>query len=259
MSIVTPMQNKQIVELAKQRYEKQQKVKVPGHIVKLPSNGLIYPATSPLRNGSVEIRVMTAYEEDIITNASYINAGIVFNKLIDSVLLTENVSADDIGNSDIEGLVIMLRALSYGNTYSVEVRDPKTSKFLKRDVNLSDIERKPFTLQPDDKGFFDYTRTDNNDVFKFKYITSAEANTLNSDTMISGITELSIQSINGNSDRNFIGDYVRYHLPAGEARKFRNYISDNMYGLDLNLTFEGETEGSTFEARFPIGENFFWI
>ncbi len=54
--------------------------KIPTEEVELPSKGLIYPKDNPLSEGKVEMKYMTAKEEDILTNQNYINQGTVINK-----------------------------------------------------------------------------------------------------------------------------------------------------------------------------------
>jgi len=89
-----------LIELAKQKYEQKQIAKIPGEIVHLTSKGLVYPATSLLRKGYVEMRHMTAYDEDILTNASYVREGIVFDKLLASLII-DDININDIADSFI--------------------------------------------------------------------------------------------------------------------------------------------------------------
>ena len=55
--------------------------KLPTEQVELPSKGLVYPETNPLSSGVIEMKYMTAKEEDILTNQNYINKGTVLDKL----------------------------------------------------------------------------------------------------------------------------------------------------------------------------------
>ena len=68
---------------------------LPTEIVELPSKGLLYPEGHPLASGEIEIKYMTAKEEDILTNANYIQNGNVLDKLLESVIVT-NVNMNDI-------------------------------------------------------------------------------------------------------------------------------------------------------------------
>ena len=63
--------------------------KFPTETVELPSKGLIYPPDSPLRSGKVEMKYMTAKEEDILTNQAFIEQGVVLDKLIESLIVSK--------------------------------------------------------------------------------------------------------------------------------------------------------------------------
>ena len=47
--------------------------KFPSEVIDLPSEGKLYPKDSPLSEGKVEIKYMTAKEEDILTSQNLIN------------------------------------------------------------------------------------------------------------------------------------------------------------------------------------------
>ena len=83
----------------------EEKFKFPTETVDLPSKGLIYPKDSPLSSGKVEMKYMTAKEEDILTNQNYITKGIVLDKLIESLLVTK-VNYNDLINGDKNALLI---------------------------------------------------------------------------------------------------------------------------------------------------------
>ncbi len=251
------LESQNLINLARQNYEKQQRTKVPGYVVPLPSAGLIYPESSPLREGVVEMRYMTAYDEDILTNSTYISNGIMLNKLIESLLITPNVVADDLSNADLEALVVYARIHAYGKEISVSLTDPKTSKPIERTVDLSKLTALPFGLQSDENGEFEFI-TSTKDVLKFKYINVKESKTIDPEHALSDFIKKSIQSVNGNTDRNHIDEFVKFNFLAADARAFRKYILDNMHGLDYNMEFEGE-DGSTFKSRFQLGSNFFWF
>jgi hypothetical protein len=65
------------------------KFKFPTEMVDLPSKGLIYPADNPLSSGKVEMKYMTAKEEDILTNQNYIKQGVVLDKLLQSLIVSK--------------------------------------------------------------------------------------------------------------------------------------------------------------------------
>jgi len=260
MSIVTDQVSTQnMIALAKKQYEKQQRAKVPGYTAALPSFGLIYPKSSPLRAGVVEMRHMTSYDEDLLANSAYIQDGTVLERLIDSLLLTEGVSATDLSNPDLEALCITARIFSYGKLYPVQVKHPTSLNVLEREIDLSALQAREFKLEPDDNGEFNYTVESTGDVIKFKYLCLRDAKSIDPEHPISDLVTKSVQEVNGNRDRSYIDEYIKYILKSGDSKKFRNYIAQNMYGLDFNIEFEGETPGSAFVSRFPIGPEILWV
>lgn len=252
------LDNSNIVNLVKQQYENKQRLRIPPVIVKLPSLGKIYPESSPLRDGAVEMRHMTAYDEDILSNSTYIATGVVFDKLLESLIVTPGVNVDDISMTDREGLIIAARIHGYGSKYPVSVRDPKTNKELERDIDLSKLNFKPFNLTSDANGEFDYTVTLNDDKIKFKFITGDISKKLDPTRAISILLENTIMEVNGNRDKNYIAEYIKYELPAVASKAFRQYMADNMPGLDFIVEFEGE-DGSAFKTGFQLGPDLFWF
>ena len=91
--------NDNLINLAKQKYETSQRSTLPTEIVYLPSKGKIYPKSSPLSEGKLEMRYMTAYDEDILTNTSYLEDGITLDKLLEALIIT-NVNVNDIALVD---------------------------------------------------------------------------------------------------------------------------------------------------------------
>jgi hypothetical protein len=253
------LDNQHIINLAKQQYEQQQYKKSAGIIVPLPSEGLVYPKTSVLREGTVEIRYMTAYDEDILTNSSYISKDIVLEKLIESILITP-VDVNDLIPTDLQSIILAAKISSYGNMHDVIVSDTTVTpnKPLETQIDLTAITGKKFKLTPDDSGEFEYVVDGSGDVIKFKFLTNHDIKLLETDKMLSGIIETCIQSVNGNQSRNDIHEYVKYKLIGGAARKFRTYIIDNIPALDLNIEYTGES-GDTFTAGFRISSNIFWV
>ncbi len=64
--------------------------KLPTETIELPSKGLLYASDNPLSSGTIEMKYMTAKEEDILTNQNYIKNGTVIDKLLQSLIVTED-------------------------------------------------------------------------------------------------------------------------------------------------------------------------
>jgi len=245
------LDNQHIINLARQQYEKQQYTKMPGTIVQLPSKGLAYPESSPLRKGTVEIRFMTAYDEDILMNSSYISNNIVLEKLAESILITP-VNVNDIIPTDIQAIVLAAKISSYGKMHTVEIDNREI------EIDLTEFEHKPFDLVSDENGEFDYTVESTGDVIKFRLLSNELVKSIDGEKILSSIIELCIQAVNGNRNRTFISDYVKYHLIGISARNFRNYITSNIPGLDLTINTKSEN-GDAIQAGFRIGSDIFWV
>ena len=69
----------------------EEKRQFPTEVIDLPSKGYFYSKDSPLSSGQVEIKYMTAREEDILTSQNLIKKGVVIEKLIDSKIIKNEI------------------------------------------------------------------------------------------------------------------------------------------------------------------------
>lgn len=252
MTQLTDRLSKQnIIELAKKKYEDTKKSTLPTVLVPLSSQGKIYPDTHPLRSGTIEMRYMTAYDEDILTNTSYAREGVLFDRLLEAIIVTP-INVEDISQFDRDGLIINARILAYGTEYPVMVTDPKLNKQVERAIDLSKLTNKPFTLTTDENGEIEY-KIDDTTTIKFTYLYDVLENAPISETLKQIICE-----VNGDRSAEAIEEFVRFKFMSFNAKPFRKFVADNAPGLDLSYEFEGE-DGSTFRSGFPIGTDLFWF
>ena len=94
--------------------------KFPTEVVNLPSKGKLYPKDNPLSKGEVELKYMTAKEEDILTSINLIRKGIVIDKVLESLIVDKKVKIDDLLIGDKNALMIAARILGYGKEYNVK-------------------------------------------------------------------------------------------------------------------------------------------
>jgi len=102
----------------------------PTEVLSLPSQGLLYPEDSPLRSGTIDVKYMTAKEEDILTSTNLIEQGVVITKLLESVIADPKVKLNDMLIGDKNALMVGTRVLGYGKDYGVTLIDPDTKKKL---------------------------------------------------------------------------------------------------------------------------------
>jgi hypothetical protein len=236
--------------------------KFPTEIVELPSKGLIYPEGHPLRSGKVEMKYMTAKEEDILTNQNLISKGIVLDKLLEALTLNK-FDIKDLIAGDKNAILISSRILGYGKDY--------TFKYNNKDytIDLSKLENKTFDANlVSNKGTLKYTLPNSGTEIEFKLLSSKDEEKLkqeiegykkiNKDSSPEVTTRLKnhIVSINGDSDKNTIKDFVDNYFIASDSRSFRNYIKE--ISPDINLTYKINVNGVEEDIDVPISLNFFW-
>ena len=111
--------------------------KLPTETIELPSKGLLYPADSELSKGTIEIKYMTAKEEDILTNQSYIKDGVVLDKLMKSLIVSE-INYNDLLLVDKDAIMVAARILGYGKDYEF------TYDYEKVTIDLTELKDKKF-------------------------------------------------------------------------------------------------------------------
>tara|TARA_R110002153_G_scaffold12705_1_gene47385 strand:+ start:820 stop:1545 length:726 start_codon:yes stop_codon:yes gene_type:complete len=234
---------------------------LPTETIELPSKGLLYPKENPLSSGKVEIKYMTAKEEDILTNANYINNGTVLDKLMKSLIVSD-INYDDLLIGDKNAIMISSRILGYGKDYTFMYQNEEQT------IDLTTLENKeidPSLFTPGDNSFNLTLPTSGVEV-QFKFLTHEDETKIsqelkglkkiNSETSPDLTTRLKymITSVNGSIEPKDIRQFIDNYLLAQDARALRNYI--NEIQPDVDLTFFHERIGS--KVKLPIGLNFFW-
>ena len=234
--------------------------KIPTEMVELPSKGLLYPEGNPLREGKVEMKYMTAKEEDILTNQSYIKQGTVLDKLIQSLIVTK-IDYNDLIIGDKNALMVASRILGYGKDYDF-VYDGESYV-----IDLSLLDNKPFdeSLITEGVNEFTFTLPNSGNLVTFKILTSGDDKKI--DAELAGLKKINkdsspelstrlkyiITSIEGDREAKTVREFIDNHLLARDSRLLREYI--RQVQPDVDLTF---TTNSGEEVAIPINLSFFW-
>ena len=234
--------------------------KIPTEMVELPSKGLLYPEGNPLREGKVEMKYMTAKEEDILTNQSYIKQGIVLDKLLQSLIVTK-INYNDLIVGDKNALMVASRVLGYGKDYDF-VYDGESYV-----IDLSTIENKPFdeSLITEGVNEFSYTLPNSGINLTFKILTAGDDKKI--DAELAGLKKINkdsspelstrlkyiITSIEGDREAKTVREFIDNHLLARDSRLLREYIRQVQPDVDLIFT-----TNSGEEVAIPINLSFFW-
>lgn len=235
--------------------------KLPTETIELPSKGLVYPEGNPLSSGTVEIKYMTAKEEDILTNQNYINNGTVLDKLLKSLIVTD-INYNDLLIGDKNAIMVSARILGYGAEYKFNYNGKEEV------VDLSSLENKPLdeSLYTQGLNEFSFTLPTSGNEITFKLLTHGDEVKVNQE--LEGLKKINregspelttrlkymITSVNGDKERKIIREFVDTAFLARDARAFREYISQIQ--PDVDLTFF--PSGISKPVALPIGISFFW-
>jgi hypothetical protein len=256
---------------------KQKEVKksnFPTEIIPLPSKGLLYSEDHPLANGSIEMKYMTAREEDILTSQNLIKQGVVLDKLFESLIITP-INYGDLFVGDKNAIMVAARVLGYGKDYVVEIDDPfSPGTKQKVTIDLTQIEHKEvdYSLFDHRKNEFDFKLPQSKRVVTFRLMThelekqiQTEIKSMNKTQVRTGIdreltTRLKniIVAIDGESGRATVNNFVDNELFALDSRALRTHMKEISPDLDMTFTFVSDTTGEVKEMEIPMGVSFFW-
>jgi hypothetical protein len=243
-------------------------LKLPTEIVSLPSKGLLYPKESPLAKGEVEMKYMTAKEEDILTNSNFIKQGTVIDKLLQALIVTP-INYDDLLIGDKNAILIAARVLGYGQNYTFKYNNERGQE-IETSIDLSTLNEKQIDESLLTKGnSFTLDLPKSGNTITFKLLTHGDEKKIEQE--IKGLQKINpngsfdvttrlkymITSINGDSETKSIREFVDTYLLAPDARALREYYTKVQ--PDIELKFMPEDESYTGEGMtIPITLNFFW-
>ena len=260
--------------LSQHKQEDVKKTNFPTEVIPLPSKGLLYPIDHPLADGFIEMKYMTAREEDILTSQNLIKQGVVLDKLFESLIVT-SVNYNDIYAGDKNAIMVAARILGYGNNYEVEIDDPFSSGEKQNlIIDLSQIEHKEvdYSLFENRVNEFDYELPNSKRVVTFRLMTHKMEKEIqdelkaNNKTFIkTGIdkeltTRLKhiILAVDGERGRVTINNFVDNELFALDSRALRKHMRQMSPDLDMTFTFTSNITGETKEMDIPMDVSFFW-
>ena len=246
---------------------------VPTEAIELPSKGFFYPEGHPLSSGVIEMRYMTAKEEDILSSQNLIKQGIVIDKLLQSLIVTK-VNYNDILTIDKNAIFVAARILAYGKEYEAEMTCASCEQKSKLTIDLSNFETKEIDWSKFTKGqvTHKYILPVSKGELTLKFLTHGDERKI--DDMIKASKKLSkitgvnselttrlkhvIHSVNGNEDRAFINNYVDNML-SRDSLALRTYLKEVTPDVDTTFEFTCPHCGHEVEKMaLPIGVGFFW-
>jgi hypothetical protein len=236
-------------------------IKLPTEVIDLPSKGLVYPSDNLLSSGQIEMKYMTAKEEDILTNSSYIQRGIVLDELMKSLIVSK-VNYDDLIAGDKNAVMVAARILGYGKDYTFNYGGEEYT------IDLTSIENKPIDEKDFTKGIneFSFTLPHSKVEVTYKLLTNFDENKVQAE--LDGLKKINknlvpemstrlkyiVTSINGNRDDRYIREFVDNSFLARDSKALRDHIKNTQPDIDLTF-FPTNSEN---RVGIPIGINFFY-
>lgn len=246
----------------------------PAELIDLPSGGYFYPSGHPLSSGHIEMKLMTAREEDILMNQNLIKKGVVLDTLLESLIINKNIKLDDLLLCDKNALYIAARRLAYGDTYGpLDIKCNKCGEKNEPSANLGEIKIKEidFTKYVKGENKFEFVLPYSKKTITFKLLTHSDDKKIDAELKTaaklyknSNSSELTtrlkfiITSIDGNADVAEIRKFVDNELTSRDSLALRTYMKDVTPDVDSSFNFTCEHCGNEERMGIPITVSFFW-
>jgi hypothetical protein len=239
--------------------------KFPTEMVELPSKGYFYFEGHPLSSGKVEIKYMTAKEEDILTSQTLIQQGTVIDKLLESLIVDKSIKIKDMLIGDKNAIMVASRILGYGKDYDIEYDG------VKQTVDLSKLEPVDIDFSKITKGEnkFSYTLPSSKREITFKLLNSGDENKITEEVEArkkvsqSDTSELTtrlkymITSVDGKTETAYINNFVQNEFLSLDSLAYRKHLATITPDVDMNMTVKDST-GREQVITVPITVRFFW-
>lgn len=244
---------------------------VPVEAVPLPSKGLIYPEGNFFHNKEfVEIKSMTAKEEDILMSQAYIKKGVVIDELVRSCINKVGVDPSDLIAGDKMALAITIRITGYGPDYIFEHKCTNCGETSEINYNLSELGIKRIGANPvsPGKNAFEYTLPVSRRNVVFKLLTSKDEEEItrqrenttrlsDKDDLVTGSLLNGIISVDGVTDKVKIHKFIN-NMPARDSKMLRKYIREISPGLDMDISVKCPACQTSSTVRLPINSELFY-
>jgi len=269
------LKSKVISEAPTKNVKQESEYKFPTETIDLPSKGILYPQGSVLSQGSVDVKYMTAKEEDILTSQNLIKNGTVIDRLLRSLIVSP-INYNDLLVGDKNAIMVAARILAYGKEYKVELTDPNSGEKQEEIVDLTQFEYKDFNIDGLEAGEnkFVFNLPAAKRTIEFRLLCHGDEKSVQDELKrqkksfkggFAGVKpELStrlkkmILSVDGDTDPIKIRNFVENEFLSRDSLAFREHIEAMSPDIDLTYNYYSESTGEENEITLPMSVQFFW-
>lgn len=245
---------------------------VPTELIPLPSAGLIYPQGTTLhQKDAIEIRSMTARDEDILTSRALVRSGKVIGMLLRSCIVDKAIDPEKMLVGDRNAALIGIRITGYGPEYPIKLSCPSCTVENKMSVNLLDLPIKRFpegTQVTPGVNEFRFSLPVSKKTVIFKMLTGEEERDIiqiiergrkvgGAEELVTTRLKMQILQIGDEKDPSKLSIAIS-NLPARDSRDLRKYIDSITPGVEMRTKFVCTDCGHEGEVEVPFGTDFFW-
>jgi hypothetical protein len=238
--------------------------KFPTEVVDLPSKGHFYVEGHPLSKGKVEVKYMTAKEEDILTSQNLIKQGTVIDVLLQSLIIDKTINIQDLLIGDKNAIMVAARVLGYGKDYQFEYDGEEQTVDLSK-LEPVDIDFKKFTKGVNE---FSYELPNSKRTVTFKLLTARDEKNIEVD--LKALKKISkeksselttrlkrvLLSVDGNNDKTHVNNFVDNEFLSRDSLAFRKHLSSMTPDIDMSTYID--VDGEEIEVTIPVTLRFFW-
>ena len=250
----------------------------PTEFVELPSRGQFYSSDHPLHNqDTIELRFMTAKDEDILTSQALLKNGLAIDRLVSNLIVDKNINPDELLIGDKNALLLAARVSGYGSEYTVQVSCPSCAASQSHTFDLTAFENKE-SIQPDENSTSGVAATGNGTftavlprtgfTAEFRlYTAQDEKNNIQSsvkrakhnleNSASTDLLKVLVVSVNGIADRTEVNNFIE-NMPAQDARHIRACVQVVTPNVDMTQSCECSSCGASADIEVPFTSEFFW-
>lgn len=248
----------------------------PTEFVDLPSKGQYYPENHPLHGqDTVEIKFMTAKEEDILSSKTLIKQGVAIDRLLKSVIIDNRINPDTLISGDRNAILVATRITGYGADYETKITCPSCMTSVDHSFDLGEVDvitaddlENDESYEITEDGTILTTTPLSNIRVEMKMMTGKDESYLSRlveskrkkklpETTLTDTLKILIVSLNGETSKDLIGKFIKV-IPARDSRHLRSTYEKASPNVDMTQNFECSNCGYVTDLEVPFTTDFFW-